>query len=150
VQYTYDFGLTGDPERGDVMIRPVLAQQPPTRPTAPQQPHGDAQRQVKQRYVIGSDELSSSLVDMMMLPDALHRLRPALYSQNMVLSASNPPEGPIFVNGVLVDGMSYLRHIPAKNAEEVRYLKREDAKMQYGMQYEYVILVKLHPEQQQP
>jgi hypothetical protein len=147
VQYTYDFGLAGDPERGDVMIRPVAAQQSPVSEAPQKPPHDDAEKSVKKRYVIGTDELSSSLVDMLMLPEAMHRLRPALYPQAMVLSSSNPPEGPIFVNGVLVDGMSYLRHIPAKRAEEVRYLKREDAKIQYGMQYEYVILVKLRPEE---
>jgi hypothetical protein len=45
-----------------------------------------------------------------------------------------------------VDGMSYLRNIPARNVLEVRYLKREEAALQYGMQYPYVILVKLRPE----
>jgi hypothetical protein len=142
VQVTYDFGLDGDPERGDVMIRPMVkAAQEPT-------PRVEDPRLVRKRFVISAEELASPALHTMMLPDALHQLRPNLYTQEMVLTASNPKDAPIFVNGVLVDGMGYLRNIPAKNAAEVRYLKREEAAIQYGMQYQYVILVKLHHQQQ--
>ena len=142
VQVTYDFGLDGDPERGDVMVRPMAqSAQEPT-------PHVEDPRLVRKRFVITAEELASPALQTLMLPDALHMLRPALYTQKMVLTASNPKDSPIFVNGVLVDGMGYLRNIPAKNVAEVRYLKREEAAIQYGMQYQYVILVKLHHEQQ--
>ena len=142
VQVTYDFGLAADPERGDVVVRPIAkaAQEPDPRVEDPRLP--------RKRFVISAEELASPALQTMMLPDAMHQLRPVLYTQQMVLAGSAPKDAPIFVNGVLVDGMSYLRNIPAKNVAEVRYLKREEAAIQYGMQYQYVILVKLHRSQQ--
>ena len=142
MQYTYDFGLSGDPARGDVMIRPTA--QAPALPD----PRVEDPRLVRKRYVISADELATDALSTLTLPDAMHILRPTLYTQNMILTATNPKNAPIFVNGVLVDGMGYLRNIPAKNVEEVRYLKREEAAIQYGMQYVYVILVKLRPDHQ--
>jgi hypothetical protein len=148
VQYTFDFGLAGDPERGDVMIRPMAVQAAQPQPAAQPAPQPRDERQVRPRYVIGPDEFATPQVELLMLPEALHQLRPVLYTQEMVRTATSPPDAPIFVNGVLVDGMDYLQHIPARNALEVRYLKKEDAKIQYGMQYRYVILVKLRPDRQ--
>jgi hypothetical protein len=138
VQYTYDFGLADDPPRGDVMVRPRGAQ-PAPRPA-------EMRGMARPRYVITAEELAAKEIELLMLPQALHMLRPALFSETSTVS--RPGDGPVYVNGVLVDGMSYLRNIPAKNAMEVRYLKREEAALQYGMQYPYVILVKLRPERQ--
>lgn len=133
VQYTYDFGLDGDPPQGDVQIRPKNAPEP----------RADARGMTRPRYVITAEELTAPDLQLVMLPVALHKLRPALFDENAVVAPGN---GPVYVNGVLVDGMSYLRNIPARNVIEVRYLKREEAALQYGMQYPYVVLVKLRPE----
>ncbi|HEV7990790.1 MAG TPA: carboxypeptidase-like regulatory domain-containing protein [Gemmatimonadaceae bacterium] len=134
VQYTYDFGLDGDPPQGDVQIRPKGVSPAPV---------ADVRGMTRPRFVITAEELAAPDLQLVMLPVALHKLRPALFNEN---DAVAPGNGPVYVNGVLVDGMNYLRNIPARNAIEVRYLKREEAAMQYGMQYPYVILVKLRPE----
>ncbi|MEO8562363.1 MAG: carboxypeptidase regulatory-like domain-containing protein [bacterium] len=134
VQFTYDFALDGDPLRGDLQIRPKGA--PPPRP--------DSKGMARPRYVITAEEFASTDVETLTLPEALHKLRPALFPE--AATTTKPDDGPIYVNGVLVDGMSYLRHIPARNAIEVRFLKREEAALQYGMQYPYVVLVKLRPD----
>jgi hypothetical protein len=42
--------------------------------------------------------------------------------------------------------MATLRNITAGNVEEVRYWKREEAAMRYGMEYPYVITVKMRPD----
>lgn len=133
VQYTYDFALPGDPPQGDIQIRPKSAPEP----------RADARGMSRPRYIITAEELAAPDLQLVMLPVALHKLRPALYDESSIVAPGN---GPVYVNGVLVDGMSYLRNIPARNVIEVRYLKREDAALQYGMQYPYVILVKLRPE----
>jgi hypothetical protein len=133
VQYTYDFGFDGDPPQGDVQIRPKGVPEP----------RADTRGMTRPRYVITAEELTAPDLQLVMLPVALHKLRPALYDESSVVAPGN---GPVYVNGVLVDGMSYLRNIPARNVLEVRYLKREEAALQYGMQYPYVILVKLRPE----
>ena len=65
VQYTYDFGMRGDPERGDVVVRPAAAT-----PPAPAKAAGP-----KTLYVIGADELSAPGIEQMNLVDALNHLR---------------------------------------------------------------------------
>ena len=64
VQYTYDFGLPGDPERGDVVIRPVYA--PAAAPV-------DGKAPVKTMYVISADELTAPDIQQMNLAEAMHR-----------------------------------------------------------------------------
>jgi hypothetical protein len=42
--------------------------------------------------------------------------------------------------------MASLRNITAGHVEEVRYWKREEAGPKFGMEYPYVITVKLRPD----
>ena len=133
VQYTYDFGFEGDTPQGDIIIRPKGDAAPRT----------DVKGMTRPRFVVTAEELASPELELVTLPIALHKLRPALFNENAPVAPGN---GPVYVNGVLVDGMNYLHNILARNVVEVRYLKREEAAMQYGMQYPFVILVKLKPE----
>lgn len=48
--------------------------------------------------------------------------------------------------GVRVEGMALLRNITAGHVEYVRYWKREEAAMQFGMEYPYAVTVKLRPD----
>jgi hypothetical protein len=50
------------------------------------------------------------------------------------------------VNDVRVEGMAALRDITAGDVEEVRYWKREEAAVRFGMEYPYVITVKHAPD----
>lgn len=136
VQYTYDFGMRGDPERGDVIVRPAAPAPPaPAKATGP-----------KTLYVIGADELSAPGIEQMNLVDALNHLRPKLFGPLGSKSNTTPGEQPVFVNDVRVEGLAYLRGITAGQVEEVRYWKREEAAMKFGMDYLYAITVKLRPE----
>jgi len=136
VQVTYDFGLRGDAVRGDVVVRPpVAATQSAPKAAAPHT-----------LYVVSSDELSAPGVEQMNLVDALNRLRPKLFGPISARTNTTPGEQPVFVNNVRVEGMAALRGITAANVEEVRYWKREEAAMKFGMDYVYVITVKLRPE----
>jgi hypothetical protein len=135
VQYTYDFGLPGDPDRGDVVIRPPV---PVVR--------ADTKSPVKTMYLVTADELAKPEIEQMNLAEALHRLRPRLFgpSRNSTITSSN--EAPVFVNGVRVEGMASLRSITAGHVEEVRYWKREEAAMRFGMEFPYAITVKMRPD----
>jgi len=144
VQFTYDFGLAGDPERGDVVVRtPALArakalakvQPAPASPKAP----------VKTMLVVSADELSKPEIEQMNLSDALHRLRPRLYGSSRSSTETSPGEPPVFVNDVRVEGMAALRSITAGDVEEVRYWTRDQAGVRFGMEYPYVITVKMLP-----
>jgi len=134
VQYTYDFGMRGDPDRGDVVVRPAAA--PASEPKAAG-PHT--------LYVVGADELSQQGIEQANLVDALSRLRPTLFGP-IARGGGTPGEHPVFVNNVRVEGFASLRELTANNVEEVRYWKREEAAMKFGMDYVYVITVKLRPE----
>jgi hypothetical protein len=138
VQTTYDFGLADDPARGDVVIRPPA-------PAAPAV-HGDAHAPLKTMYVITADELSAPDVEQLTLADALHRLRPKLYGPARGAMVTTPLEPPVFVNGVRVEGMASLRNITAGHVEEVRYWKREEAAMKFGMDYPYAVTVTMRPD----
>jgi hypothetical protein len=146
VQYTYDFGLPGDPERGDVVIRPavVAAARTPAKPqhasTEPKVPP------VKTMYIVSADELSKPEIQQMNLSEALHRLRPRLYGPPRNATRTSPDEPPVYVNDVRVEGIAALRSIIAGDVEEVRYWKREEAAMRFGMEFPYAITVKLRPE----
>ncbi len=138
VQMTYDFGLRDDPERGDVVVRPPVPATATRGAPKAALPHT--------MYVVGSDELSAPGVEQMNLVDALNRLRPKLFGPISARTNTTPGEQPVFVNNVRVEGMAALRGITAANVEEVRYWKREEAAMKFGMEYLYVITVKLRPE----
>ena len=146
VQYTYDFGLAGDPARGDVVIRPAVVAQAhaPAKPervsTEPKVPP------VKTMYVVSADELSKPEIQQMNLSEALHRLRPRLYGPPRNATRTSPDEPPVYVNDVRVEGIAALRNIIAGDVEEVRYWKREEAAMRFGMEFPYAITVKLRPE----
>jgi len=142
VQYTYDFGLPGDPERGDVIVRPpVVATAAPrdARPTA------DAKAPLKTMFVIGRDELSAREVEQMNLAEAIHRLRPRLFGAPRNATATNQEEPPVYVNGVRAEGLASLRNITAGDVEEVRYWKPEEAFMKFGMAVPYAVTVTLRP-----
>jgi hypothetical protein len=145
VQYTYDFGLLGDPERGDVVIRPAVVAQNrvPARPKNTADPKVPP---VKTMYVVSADELSKPEVQQMNLSEALHHLRPRLYGPPRSATQTSPTEPPVFVNDVRVEGIAALRNIIAGDVEEVRYWKREEAAMRFGMEFPYAITVKMRPE----
>ena len=134
VQYTYDFGLAGDPERGDVVVR-----------AAPQVARGESKSPVRTMYIVRADELSKPEIEQMNLAEALHRLRPRLYGPPRN-AATSPYEPPVFVNGVRVEGLASLRHITAGHVQEVRYWKREEAAMRFGMEYPYAVTVTMRPD----
>jgi hypothetical protein len=143
VQYTYDFGLPGDPERGDVVIRPAMVAEAHA-PAKPQRAPVDAKAPpVKTMYIVSADELSKPEIQQMNLSEALHRLRPRLYGPPRNATRTSIDEPPVYVNDVRVEGIAALRNIIAGDVEEVRYWKREEAAMRYGMVYPYVITVKL-------
>ena len=144
VQYTYDFGLPGDPDRGDVMIRPPL----PTTADARRARAGGAEPKspVRTMYVVTIEELSKPDIEGMNLSDALHRLRPRLFGPVRNSTRTSPDEPPVFVNDVRVEGLASLRNITAGHVEEVRYWKHEEAAMRFGMEYPYAITVKLRPD----
>jgi hypothetical protein len=135
VQYTYDFGMRGDPERGDIVVRPPLPA--PATEAKAVGPHT--------LYVVGADELSQQGIEQANLVDALTRLRPTLFGP-IARGSSLTGEHPVFVNNVRVEGFASLRELTAGHVEEVRYWKREEAAMKFGMDYIYVITVKLRPE----
>jgi hypothetical protein len=138
VQTTYDFGMADDPARGDVVVRPPM-------PAAPVV-HDDAHAPMKTMYVITADELSAPDVEQLTLADALHRLRPKLYGPARGAMVTTPLEPPVFVNGVRVEGMASLRNITAGHVLEVRYWKREEAAMKFGMDYPYAVTVTMRPD----
>lgn len=135
VQYTYDFGLRGDPERGDVVVRPPL-------PASTREAKAVGPRTL---YIVGADELSQQGIEQANLVDALARLRPTLFGP-IARGTTAPGEHPVFVNNVRVEGFASLRELTASHVEEVRYWKREEAAMKFGMDYIYVITVKLRPD----
>jgi hypothetical protein len=50
------------------------------------------------------------------------------------------------VNDVRVEGIASLRNITARDVEEVRYWKREEAAMRFGMEFPYAVTVRLRPD----
>ena len=146
VQYTYDFGFAGDPDRGDVVIRApgqIVSSQVAR---APRQPRREPQSPVKTMYTVRADELSSPDVAQMNLADALLRLRPRLFGPIRKEAGTSTEEPPIvFVNDVRVEGMGSLREILASHVEEVRYWKQEEAFMKFGMVVPYAISVRMLP-----
>ena len=147
VQYTYDFGLPGDPERGDVVIRaPATGTKPPvTMAPVVAKSRVDAKAPVKTMFVISADELSSRDIEQMNLAEAIHRLRPQLYGAPRNATRTEPGEPPVYVNGVRAEGLASLRGITAGHVEEVRYWKPEEAFMKFGFAVPYAITVTLRP-----
>ncbi len=141
VQYTYDFGLPGDPDRGDVMIRPSLQVARTTSGPAARQTRSP----VKTMYVIRADELSHKEIGQMNLYDALTRLRPRLFDVRMQTANSEQEPPPVYVNDVRVEGMSSLREILASHVEEVRYWKQEEAYIKYGLVVPFALTVRMLP-----
>jgi Gram-negative bacterial TonB protein C-terminal len=144
VQYTYDFGLPGDPDRGDVVVRPPALAARARKPAPAARPA--AKSPVTTMYVVTVEELSKPGIESMSLSDALHRLRPRLFGPTRNSSRTSPDEAPVFVNDVRVEGFASLRHIIAGHVEEVRYWKHEEAAMKFGMEYPYAITVKMRPD----
>jgi len=97
-------------------------------------------------YVVTSDELSKPEIQQMNLSEALHRLRPRLYGAPRSSTRTSIDEPPVFVNDVRVEGLASLRNITAGDVEEVRYWKREEAGMRFGMEYPYAVTVKMKPD----
>ena len=149
VQYTYDFGLPGDPERGDVVVRAPgqVALAPAQQPRAPRRLLREPQSPVKTMYVVRADELSHKEIGQMNLFDALLRLRPRLFGGPVRTENSKSEEEPppVYVNDVRAEGMSSLREILASHVEEVRYWKQEEAFMKYGLVVPYAISVRMLP-----
>ncbi|PYP81380.1 MAG: hypothetical protein DMD35_01300 [Gemmatimonadetes bacterium] len=144
VQYTYDFGLAGDPERGDVVVRAGASNG--GTPSVARAARVDARTPVKTMYVITADELSKPDIEQMNLSEALHHLRPKLFGPSRNATVTTQYEPPVFVNDVRVEGMASLRNITAGHVEEVRYWKREEAAMRFGMDYPFAVTVKLRPD----
>lgn len=142
VQYTYDFGLVGDPDRGDVVVRPPAQTVGQTRPAGGAEPKSP----VRTMYVVTGEELSKPEIEQMNLADALHRLRPRLFGPPRNSTQTSQQEPPVFVNDVRVEGIASLRNITARDVEEVRYWKHEEAAMKFGMEFPYAVTVKLRPD----
>lgn len=140
VQYTYDFGLVGDPDRGDVIVRP------PAQTVAKTRGGAEPKSPVRTMYVVTADELSKPEIEQMNLAEALHRLRPRLFGPTRNSTVTSQAEGPVFVNDVRVEGIASLRNITAGDVEEVRYWKREEAAMKFGMQFPNAVTVRLRPD----
>lgn len=141
VQYTYDFGLVGDPDRGDVVVRP------PAQAVARARAGGaEPKSPVKTMYVVTGEELSQPEIEQMNLADALHRLRPRLFGPTRNSTQTSQREPPVFVNDIRVEGIASLRNITARDVEEVRYWKREEAAMRFGMEFPYAVTVRLRPD----
>jgi hypothetical protein len=136
VQVTYDFGLAGDAERGDVVIRPRVGAAAP---------RTDGKTPVKTMYVIRADELSTPEIGKMNLAEAAHQLRPRLFGPPRVAAVAELDDPPVYVNGVRAEGMATLRSIQASDVEEVRYWKPEEAFMKFGFAVPYAITVTLRP-----
>jgi hypothetical protein len=145
VQYTYDFGLAGDPERGDVVVRPQAIAQAGG-PVRAKRSRVEPKSPVKTLLVVSSDEFAQPEIRQMNLAEALHRLRPRLYGPPRGATRTSPDEPPVFVNDVRVEGMAALRNVTAGDVEEVRYWRREEAGVRFGMEYPYVITVKMRPD----
>ena len=145
VQYTYDFGLPGDPDRGDVVVRPPVRASADARKLV-RTTRPEAKSPVTTMYVVTVEELSKPGIESMSLSDALHRLRPRLFGPTRNSSRTSPDEPPVFVNDVRVEGLASLRHIIAGHVQEVRYWKHEEAAMKFGMEYPYAITVKMRPD----
>jgi hypothetical protein len=145
VQYTYDFGLPGDPDRGDVVVRPPARAAADARKLV-RTTRPEAKSPVTTMYVVTVEELSKPGIESMSLSDALHRLRPRLFGPTRNSSRTSPDEPPVFVNDVRVEGLASLRNIIAGHVEEVRYWKHEEAAMKFGMEYPYAITVKMRPD----
>jgi hypothetical protein len=146
VQLTYDFAPTGEPERGDVVIRPPVATAASPAQDVVPVPRADGKAPVKTMYIISADELAASDIRQMNLSDAMHRLRPRLYGPSRNATRTEPGEPPVFVNGTRAEGLASLRNIAAGDVEEVRYWRREEAGTRFGMEYPYVITVKLRAD----
>jgi hypothetical protein len=145
VQYTYDFGLPGDPERGDVVVRPPTTARREAKALA-QVKHVELKSPVKTMFVISGDELARPEIEQMNLAEALHRLRPRLFGPPRNTISTSPDEGPVYVNDIRVEGMASLRNITAGHVEEVRYWKHEEAAMKFGMEFPYAVTVKMRPD----
>lgn len=141
VQYTYDFGLVGDPDRGDVMVRPPAQTVAQTRAGG-----AEPKSPVRTMYVVTGEELSKPEIEQMNLADALHRLRPRLFGPIRNSTQTSQQEAPVFVNDIRVEGMASLRNITARDVEEVRYWKHEEAAMKFGMEFPYAVTVRLRPD----
>ena len=148
VQVTYDFGFTGDAERGDVVVRAagpaaVAAGQPAR---APRPVAREARSPVKTMFIVREDELSNKEVGQMNLYDALLRLRPRLFGPIRTEAGAPTDEPPpVYVNEVRVEGIASLREILSSNVEEVRYWKQEEAFMKFGLVVPYAISVRMLP-----
>ncbi len=145
VQYTYDFGLPGDPERGDVVVRPPRIVRQQTKAVA-QVRHAEPKSPVRTMYVITGDELARPDIEQMNLSEALHRLRPRLFGSPRNATRTSVDEAPVYVNDVRVEGLASLRNITAGHVEEVRYWKHEEAAMKFGMEFPYAVTVKMRPD----
>ena len=145
VQYTYDFGLPGDPERGDVVVRPPNMSRREAKAVA-QVRHAEPRAPVKTMYVITGDELAQPEIEQMNLSEALHRLRPRLFGTPRNATRTSPDEPPVYVNDVRVEGLASLRNITAGHVAEVRYWKHEEAAMKFGMEFPYAVTVKMRPD----
>lgn len=141
VQYTYDFGLVGDPDRGDVVVRPPAQTVAQTRAGG-----AEPKSPVRTMYVVTAEELSKPEIEQMNLADALHRLRPRLFGPTRNSTQTSQQEAPVFVNDIRVEGLASLRNITARDVEEVRYWKHEEAAMKFGMEFPYAVTVKLRPD----
>ena len=148
VQYTYDFGFPGDPDRGDVMVRAPgqVALAAGQRTRAPGPLIREPRSPVKTMYIVRTEELSHREIGQMSLFEALLRLRPRLFGPVRVETNNSEEEPPaVYVNDVRVEGMPSLREILASNVEEVRYWRQEEAFMKFGLVVPFAITVKMLP-----
>jgi hypothetical protein len=140
VQLTYDFGLPNDPERGDVIIRP--------KGSTPRVPETVVASKASQgKYVISGPELAQAEIAPLSVMEAMHRLRPAIFSESGrtpadIGTGTNCSNSAVYVDGNLVDA-SRLRELRAGQVLDLRYWPREEASMKFGMGYCFGVTLKL-------
>ena len=142
VQVTYDFGLAGDPERGDVIVRARSGPKPPE-PVV-------ASKSSQSKYVISGPELAQADIAPLSVIEAMQRLRPSIFTESSrtpvdIGSGSNCNSSAVYVDNSLTDS-NRLRELRAGQVLELRYWPREEAAMKYGMGFCYAVTLKLRPQ----
>lgn len=138
-QVTYDFGLPGDPPRGDVMIRADAAGGAQQGAAPAEKPRGG------NLYLITRDELRSPALSGMNLYDAIRTIRPRMFAGfPPTVFGKAPAPLAVFVDDQRIDASEQLSTLTPRQVLEVRLFKPEEAQVKYGTQYSGgVLLVRL-------
>ena len=84
-----------------------------------------------QHNVVTSEDLTRA--GDVSLYDALVQIRPSFLRARVIPGASSAPEPVhVFVDGLKMEGIDYLRQVMARNVKEVRYLEPQQANARFG------------------